>query len=84
MEGVPPLAPVCIEDASDDAAQIAWAKTAHDALAPFSTGGTYLNYIGEDDSAVAAAFGANLERLKELKRKYDPANFFRLNANVAP
>jgi hypothetical protein len=28
--------------------------------------------------------GANLQRLREIKRKYDPDNFFRLNNNIAP
>lgn len=72
-------------DPADDKAQIAWARAAHDALAPFSAGGTYLNYIGADeDSAVLAAFGDNLRQLKQVKRKYDPSNFFSTNANVAP
>jgi len=72
-------------DPADDNAQIEWAKSTHDALGPYSAGGTYLNYIGADeDESVAAAFGPNIERLKKLKRKYDPTNFFRMNANVAP
>ncbi len=33
---------------------------------------------------VRAAYGANYERLAELKKKYDPTNFFRLNQNIAP
>ncbi|MBB3066823.1 FAD-binding oxidoreductase [Limibacillus halophilus] len=70
---------------ADDKAQIAWAKAAHDALAPFAAGGTYLNYIGADeDTTVIAAFGENLGRLREIKRTYDPTNFFRANANIAP
>jgi len=72
-------------DPADDKAQITWARAAHDALAPFSAGGTYLNYIGADeDSAVLAAFGDNIGQLKQVKRKYDPSNFFCTNANVAP
>ncbi|WP_170383642.1 FAD-binding oxidoreductase [Ruegeria atlantica] len=72
-------------DPSDDADQIAWARTMHDAMKPFSTGGTYLNYLGADeDSAIETAFGENLSQLKEVKRKYDPTNFFSANANIAP
>ena len=72
-------------DPADDEAQIAWARGMHHELMPFSTGGTYLNYLGADeDSAIATAFGENLGQLKEVKRKYDPTNFFSANANVAP
>ena len=72
-------------DPADDEAQISWARATCEALAPFSAGGTYLNYIGADeDDTVEAAFANNLERLKELKRKYDPTNFFSMNTNVAP
>jgi len=72
-------------DPADDAAQIAWARKAADAMKPFASGGAYLNYIPEgDDDVVRASFGANLPRLRELKAKYDPRNFFRLNPNIAP
>jgi FAD/FMN-containing dehydrogenase len=33
---------------------------------------------------VAEAYGPNAARLKELKRKYDPANFFHMNQNIRP
>jgi len=36
--------------------------------------------MGEGDSA----FGRNLKRLAEIKKKYDPDNFFRLNNNIKP
>jgi FAD/FMN-containing dehydrogenase len=72
-------------DPADDAAQISWARATCDALAPYSAGGTYLNYIGAgEDDTIKEAFGDNLERLREVKRKYDPTNFFSMNANVAP
>jgi len=32
----------------------------------------------------AEAFGANLPRLAAIKKKYDPANFFRVNQNIDP
>ncbi len=72
-------------DAEQDAEQIAWARKAADAMAPYASGGAYLNYIPEgDEDVVQNSFGANLPRLRELKKKYDPANFFRLNPNIAP
>ncbi|MFZ1015243.1 MAG: BBE domain-containing protein, partial [Terracidiphilus sp.] len=31
-----------------------------------------------------ASYGANYARLANLKKKYDPDNFFRFNQNIAP
>ena len=72
-------------DPTEDAAQIAWAKGAWDALQPFSTGGTLLTYIaaGEED-AIRAAFGKSYERLSKVKMSFDPANFFNQNQNIQP
>jgi Berberine and berberine like len=45
----------------------------------------YVNYLEDDASDPAAiAYGANLPRLREIKGKYDPENFFRQNVNVRP
>jgi FAD/FMN-containing dehydrogenase len=66
-------------------ANIAWARDFWEAVAPFSTG-VYVNHLDSDDGAarVRAAYGANYARLVELKRTYDPDNFFRLNHNIVP
>ena len=49
------------------------------------TRGFYVNSMSEDQYAkVDANYGPNYARLAQLKRKYDPGNQFRLNANVVP
>jgi hypothetical protein len=67
------------DDPAADAANIAWTRAASARLAPFSTGGSYLNFEDPDDkSATANAYGAaNLARLLAVKQQYDPANLFR-------
>ena len=52
----------------------------------FSTGGTYVNFLTEDEpeDRVAAAYGKNLERLSRIKASWDPQNVFRMNKNIAP
>jgi FAD/FMN-containing dehydrogenase len=63
---------------------IAWARALFDALKPHSSG-YLLNFLGEEGhDTVRAAFGENYPRLAELKRKYDPTNFFRINQNIQP
>jgi hypothetical protein len=54
-------------------------------MRPFSTGGVYVNNLGDEgEERVRAAYGGNYERLVALKTKYDPANLFRLNQNIKP
>jgi FAD/FMN-containing dehydrogenase len=64
--------------------KIAKLRAAWKELAPL-TSGFYTN-LGSDEPLAAYRdnYGANLERLMALKAKYDPANLFRLNANVPP
>jgi FAD/FMN-containing dehydrogenase len=73
--------PALTEDA------IAWGRAFWDAIGPHSTGGLYLNFPGfgeEKEALVKAGYGENYERLAALKAKYDPANVFRMNLNIAP
>jgi FAD/FMN-containing dehydrogenase len=53
---------------------------------PYSTGRVYVNFLGEEGrDRVGATYGeAKYERLRALKRKHDPTNFFRLNQNIRP
>lgn len=73
-------------DADDDEENIAWVRTFGDELKAFSTGGGYVNYMSADENAanVRAAYEKNLQRLREIKQKYDPTNFFSGNQNIAP
>jgi FAD/FMN-containing dehydrogenase len=74
------------EAPADDAANIEWARATWRDIRPFSTGGTYVNFLTDDetDDRVRSAYGGNYTRLAELKRRWDPDNFFRRNKNVAP
>jgi FAD/FMN-containing dehydrogenase len=73
------------DDPAADSANAAWARATYESLAPFLVGRRYVNYLSADDSAATPeAYGANLARLAELKRRYDPDNVFRVNQNVAP
>ena len=72
-------------DPADNAANTAWVKDYYAALAPHSQAGGYVNFASPDDSSrVRENYGANFPRLREVKRRYDPTNLFRLNQNVAP
>jgi FAD/FMN-containing dehydrogenase len=75
------------ESAADDEANVAWARECLELLAPHASGGAYLNFPGfleEGQGLVRASLGDNYARLAELKRRLDPENVFRRNANVEP
>jgi FAD/FMN-containing dehydrogenase len=74
-------------DPAADAACIGWARDTSAAVRPLGGSRRYLNYLDEDDAgeaALAAAYGPNIGRLREVKRTYDPGNVFRHNQNIAP
>src|SRR6266511_2108009 len=62
-----------------------WVRNFWSALEPWHTT-VYVNFLGEEgEDRIRAAYGAEkYDRLKALKRKYDPANFFRINQNIPP
>ena len=75
------------QDPAHDAESIAWARDTAAALEPWSMSGGYVNYMQADEpiERVRAAFGAEaFERLRALKRRYDPANVLRRNQNIPP
>jgi hypothetical protein len=63
-----------------------WGRGYWEALRPFTTGGGYVNFMmgDEGDARLKATYGGNFERLTAVKRKYDPANLFRVNQNIKP
>ena len=65
---------------------ITWVRDYHRAIAPYATGGTYLNFIGDEgDERITAAFGEhNLRRLRDIKSEHDPDNIFAGNQNIRP
>jgi len=64
---------------------IAWVRNYYEALHPYSEPGGYINFMSDDDKDRAPDnFGANYERLREIKAKYDPGNLFRMNQNILP
>ena len=73
------------ETANGFEAEREWARRYWDALAPHHTS-VYVNFLMEEgEDRVRQAYGTEkFDRLKALKRKYDPTNFFRLNQNIQP
>ncbi len=63
-----------------------WAKDYWEAVHPFDLAGAYPNFMMDDEgeARVRAAYGQNYDRLARLKKKYDPANLFRVNQNIRP
>lgn len=74
------------EDVRESEKHIQWTRDFEAAMRPFSTGGVYVNFLGEEgEDRVRAAYGpAKYARLVALKNKYDPTNFFRMNQNIKP
>jgi len=71
-------------DPADDEKNISWAKNFWKEIEPL-TDGVYVNHLGtDDDPRIANAYGQNFHRLKVIKKKYDPDNFFRMNNNIKP
>jgi FAD/FMN-containing dehydrogenase len=76
-------------DPEAKADNVRWVRDLWDAMAPYSSGGVYVNYLGQeaDEGAerVKSAYGPEkYARLVALKQKYDPTNLFRLNQNIRP
>jgi hypothetical protein len=73
-------------DPGDAGRQIAWTREVWRAIEPHTTGAAMINHIGAEDQPdrIRASYAGNYERLAAIKQRYDPTNFFRLNANIIP
>ena len=73
------------DDLAKTADNLRWADDFMAATRPFSSGEVYVNSLDEAESGrVPEAYGVNFERLRLLKKKYDPQNFFHCNHNIPP
>jgi hypothetical protein len=71
-------------DPAESPTNVRWTRELWSAMQPFSNEAVYVNYLDTDDAdRVPAAYGAaTYQRLRLLKEKYDPGNFFRINQNI--
>jgi hypothetical protein len=73
-------------DPANNARMTEWANAYWNALHPHSAGGAYVNFLMHDEGQdrIKATYRGNYDRLVEVKTKYDPGNFFRVNQNIRP
>lgn len=73
------------ESAEEDEACISWAREFFVRVEPYATGSVYVNFMTEEEvERIPSAYGVNQNKLEQIKRKYDPDNFFRVNQNIKP
>lgn len=74
------------EQPDDDESNIDWTRRAWHDMKRFSTGGTYINFLTDDDGVerTEAALGGAIQRLARIKARWDPQNVFRTNRNITP
>ena len=72
-------------DPSVDGEHISWIRGVFDSLRPAMKPGVYVNFMsGDEQNRVPEAYREQWERMVDVKTRYDPDNFFRLNQNVPP
>ena len=74
------------EKSDDDEINIRWARDCFEATRSLSTGGTYVNFLTEEEGSdrIEAAYGRSiLEKLAVLKRRFDPDDLFRHTKRVS-
>jgi hypothetical protein len=72
-------------DPAESERNIHWVRELWSGVQPFSSEAVYVNYLDTDDAdRIPEAYGAaTYQRLRQLKQRYDPGNFFRINQNIA-
>ncbi len=71
-------------DSNEDDVVLAWAHDFSRTMAAHATGGVYVNLIGDDENARIPTAFSDVERVRALKREWDPENVLRANHNVTP
>ncbi len=72
-------------DPAETDRRVDWLRETFASMQPFSKPSGYINYMDRsDEDRTEAAYSSNYERLRQIKRIYDPANVFRFNANIRP
>jgi FAD/FMN-containing dehydrogenase len=72
-------------DPKDTRRSVEWARNTYRALGPYLGSTRYMNYLDRDeDDPARVAYGVNYERLRDIKRIYDPENVFHINVNIPP
>jgi FAD/FMN-containing dehydrogenase len=73
-------------DPADDERKIAATRNYSAMLTPWALGGSYINYASEptDDGLRTEHEAQRFDRLRQVKRRYDPDNRFRFNHNISP
>jgi FAD/FMN-containing dehydrogenase len=75
----------CWTDPADTEAQFRWARRAHAVVEAEGTGGAYLNFVGTEVPDLEVVFGRTaLDRLRRVKREYDPDDVFQPAAHITP
>jgi FAD/FMN-containing dehydrogenase len=73
------------DDPAETPANLEWCERFLGATLPFSSGEVYVNSLDEgEEHRIRDAYGPNWERLRRIKRRRDPTNFFRCNQNIPP
>jgi len=73
------------DEPAQDGRCVSWSRDFFEATKPYAMDGVYVNFMTEEETdRIAAAYGPNYERLAQVKRKYDPGNFFHMNQNIRP